>query len=58
MYYLLIEPSRKPAFDRAVKKQSGFITLEEYGRVIASCYGAKPTEDVRRLLKEKYDFDV
>jgi hypothetical protein len=32
--------------------------LEDYGEVIASCYGETPDEKTRAFLKEKYGFDV
>ena len=32
--------------------------LEDYGKVIASCYGEEPNEETKKLLKDKYGFDV
>jgi hypothetical protein len=34
------------------------IDLETYGKVIASCYGEEPTQEVKDFLKEKYGFIV
>lgn len=34
-------------------KGDGIIDLEEYDRVIASCYGETPSQEVRDFLKEK-----
>jgi len=36
-----------------ITKGDGIIDVEKYGRVIASCYGATPSREVRDFLKEK-----
>jgi len=36
-----------------IMKGNGIIDLEEYGRLIASCYGETPSLEVRDFLKEK-----
>lgn len=56
-YFVLVEPPRESAFMQAIESK-GTIDLEDFGKVIASCYGEEPNEEVRTYLKEKYDFDV
>ena len=36
----------------------GTVDLEDYGKVIASCYGEEPTQEIKDFLKEKYGFSV
>lgn len=57
-YFVLIEPQKEASFNRALKSGSDTINFEDYGKIIASCYGDKPTEKVKKLLKDKYGFDV
>lgn len=57
-YFLLIEPLNETAFKKALAIGNDTINLEEFGKVIASCYGDKPTKEVQKLLKEKYQFVV
>ena len=56
-YFVLVEQAREQAFMDALKSQES-IDLEDFGKVIASCYGEEPNEQVKQLLKEKYGFDV
>ena len=57
-YFVLIEPHKEMLFKQALKSGRETINFEDYGNVIASCYGDKPNDEVRKLLKDKYDFDV
>jgi hypothetical protein len=56
-YFVLVEPAKERRFMAAIAGD-GMIDLEDFGRVVASNYGEAPSDDVRKLLKEKYDFDV
>lgn len=56
-YFVLVQPAKEPFFLKAIEGD-GTIDLEDYGRVIASCYGEEPTQEVKDFLKEKYGFDV
>ncbi len=56
-YFVLVEPPREQAFMQAIESK-GTIDLEDFGKVIASCYGEEPSDEVKEYLKEKYDFDV
>jgi hypothetical protein len=56
-YFLLVEPDLEVAFLHALT-EDGIIDLEHYGRVVASCYGEKPSEEIRAYLKDGYNFDV
>lgn len=57
-YFVLIEPHKEIAFNKALKTGGDTLNFEDYGKVIASCYGDTPTEEVKKLLKDKYNFDV
>lgn len=56
-YFVYVPVARERTFLRSIEGD-GIIDLEKYGRVIASCYGEEPTQAVKDLLKEKYDFRV
>lgn len=56
-YFVLVEAPREQAFMDALKSQES-IDLEDFGKVIASCYGEEPNDQVKQLLKEKYGFEV
>lgn len=57
VYYVYVAEAREPAFLAAIQGDQS-IDLEEFGEIIASCYGEEPTEDVRRKLKDEYGFDA
>lgn len=56
-YFVLVSKTNEAAFMAAIDGD-GMIDLEDYGRVIASCYGEKPDEETRLLLKKRYGFEV
>lgn len=56
-YFVLVEPARESAFMKAIEGD-GMIDLEDYGKVIASCYGEEPNDEVKALLKDKYGFEI
>ena len=56
-YFVLVEAPKEKAFLDALKSEES-IDLEDYGKVLASCYGEEPNSDVKSFLKEKYGFDV
>lgn len=56
-YFVLVEPPRESAFMKAIEGY-GMIDLEDYGKVIASCYGEEPNDETKAFLKEKYGFEV
>ncbi len=56
-YFVLVETPREKAFLDALKSEES-IDLEDYGKVLASCYGETPNDDIKKLLKDKYGFDV
>lgn len=57
-YYFLLVEAGKEAFFLKSLEDKGMINLEEYGKIIASCYGEEPSAEVKALLKEKYGFEV
>ncbi len=56
-YFVLVEPQRETAFMSAIDGD-GMIDLEDFGKVVASCYGEEPNEETKTFLKDKYGFDV
>lgn len=56
-YFVLVMPENEKKFLRALNS-NGSLNLENYGSIVASCYGEKPTQEVKDYLKEKYGFDV
>lgn len=56
-YFVLVEAPREAAFMKAIEGD-GTLDLEEYGKVVASCYGEEPTPELREYLKERYGFEV
>ncbi len=57
-YFVLIEPEMENKFLKAIEAKTGTIDFENYGEVIASCYGETPTQEVKNHLKELYGFDL
>lgn len=56
-YFVLVLPEKEKEFLRAIEGD-GTINLEDYGRVVASSYGEKPTAEVKNYLKQTYGFDI
>ena len=56
-YFVLVEPAREQAFMKAIQGD-GTIDLEDFGKVIASCYGEEPSDEVKEFLRTKYSFEV
>lgn len=56
-YFVLVAPDREQAFLRAIEGK-GVIDIEDFGTVIASCYGEEPSAETKAYLKAKYGFNV
>ncbi|TAE82146.1 MAG: hypothetical protein EAZ74_04260 [Alphaproteobacteria bacterium] len=56
-YFVLVEQTREQAFLAALESNQS-IDLLDYGKVVASNYGEEPSDEVKAMLKEKYNFDV
>jgi hypothetical protein len=56
-YFVLVDPSVENNFLAAIEG-AGMVDLEDYGIVIASCFGEEPTQDIKRSLKDRYGFNV
>jgi hypothetical protein len=54
----MIDHNQELKFKRAIETGVDTLDFADYGKVIASCYGETPSEEVRKLLKEKYNFCV
>jgi hypothetical protein len=57
IYYVYVPPVREKAFQRAISS-NGVTELEEFGRVVGSCYGEAPTEDLRAHMWERFRLKV
>lgn len=53
-YYFVYIPEEKERDFFTAIKGDGMIDLEDYGKVVASCYGEQPTHEVAAYLKERY----
>ena len=56
-YFILVQPHQEKGFMQAIGG-SGTIDLEDHGVVVGSCYGEKPSEDLKQYLKNIYGFNV
>lgn len=56
-YFVLVLPRNEKSFLDALDGHGNF-DLEDYGKVVASCYGEEPTIEVLDFLKEKYGFVI
>jgi hypothetical protein len=56
-YFVLVLPDSEASFLKAIEGD-GTIDLEDFGQVVASCYGEEPTQEVKDYLYEKYGFRV
>ncbi len=56
-YFVLVEAPKEQSFLSALKAEET-IDLEDYGKVLASCYGEEPNDQIKTFLKEKYGFEV
>lgn len=56
-YFVLVEAPREQAFLKSIEGD-GIIDLEDFGKVIASCYGEEPSQEIKDFLKDKYGFEV
>ncbi len=54
-YFILVDKEKKEQFLN--HKPGDSYDLADYGKIIASGYGEEVPEDVKKSLKEKYDFD-
>jgi len=56
-YFILVEPSMEHKFLAALDSNQS-IDLENYGKVIASNYGEKPSDETIQMLSDKYGFEI
>jgi hypothetical protein len=56
-YFVLIEGELEQAFMQAIQSTKN-IDLEDYGKVVASCYGEEPNAAIKTMLREKYGFII
>lgn len=56
-YFVLVLPNREQAFLEAIGGD-GVVDIEDFGTVIASCYGEEPNQEVKAFLKVRYGFQL
>ncbi len=56
-YFVLVTTGHEQRFLKAIEGD-GTINLEDYGKVVASCYGEEPNAELKDYLLEKYGFHV
>lgn len=56
-YFVLVMPEHEEKFMKAIEGD-GMIDLEDFGKVIASCYGEAPNSETKQFLKLRYGFAV
>jgi hypothetical protein len=56
-YFILVQPYREQAFLKSLDGD-GIIDLEDYGKVLASCYGDEPTAEIKQYLRDTYDYET
>lgn len=55
-YFIMLNPGREDKFLSDLEDLKS-IDFDNYGKVVASCYGTEPTEDLKNFMKDKYGFD-
>ena len=56
VYFLLVDSGTSNSFRVSIGGSS--LDLTNYGCILASCFGEKPNEQVKRTLKSLYGLDV
>jgi len=54
-YYVLVDKLKKRLFLKDVESKQ--VDLREYGEILTSDFGVKPTKDAMLFLKNEYDLD-
>lgn len=52
-YFVLVEPELEHSFLKSFESKQT-VDLEEFGKVVASCYGEEPDEKTKKFLRDKY----
>lgn len=55
-YFILVDKPKLDAFKKAIETDN--INLLDFGQIVASCYGKEPSERVKKIMEEKYGFEV
>jgi hypothetical protein len=55
-YCIKVLPSKEDDFKKSLEKPD--LNLTDHGTIIASCYGEKPDESVKGVLKEQYATEI
>jgi hypothetical protein len=57
-YFVVVLPHQEHSFMNAMTRGDEIINLDDYCRVIASCYGERPTDEVKEMMRERFDYEV
>ena len=55
VYFIYVQGPKEKLFLEAIKRPET-IDLEAYGRVLASCYGEKPDDDVMAVMRDRFGY--
>ncbi len=55
-YFLLVDKTKVDAFKASIGSDT--VNLLDFGKIIASCYGKEPNDNVKSIMSEKYGFEV
>lgn len=55
-YYVKVEPFKISLFQRDISK--GKINLSEYGEILESGFGKTPPDDIKKKMKDEYNFEA
>lgn len=56
-YFVYVPKNRERQFMNAMNG-TGLIDLEDFGRVIGSCYGEEPSATLLQTLRDDYGFEI
>lgn len=56
VYFLLVDPGTSNSFRVSVGNEH--MNLVQYGSILCSCFGDRPTADVRNILMTEYGLDL
>lgn len=58
-YFLLVEPAQESAFLERIRHPQGqMLNLNDYGKILGSCFGATPTSALKQQLQDEYGLTI
>lgn len=57
-YFIKTSPQKKIFLDGTLSRadKNTMLDFKQFGEIIASCYGKKPTDEVKKYLLEHYNY--